>query len=225
MEMMDLSRGGCLLTVFGRKSRVALAISERRGGISHTSPGCPDLLPIFSCKKTHLNPLFPLSFYTFFRFQSPPFSHFLLSLLTFPRLIFTSQYGLGLQCVYSVFKIIPDLLELDALLLLSSLPHPSIFPTPPPTFVFHTSDSMLESFSYTWPLLPLKGRGGPTPSMEPWWFIPPRLSSFGNRGVALDITPALADGGRYDVALIWLLKSLRLFLATCCCCCCCCFFM
>ncbi len=36
----------------------------------------------------------------------------------------------------------------------------------------HTSDSMLESFSYTCPLLPVNGRGGPRLSFAGgvWWF-------------------------------------------------------
>lgn len=93
--------------MFGHKSRVALAISER-GLTSNTSSGCPDFFnPDFLEKKK--SRFFHFSLYLIFLFHS-------LYLSVFPplSLIFLSQYGLGLQCVDSVFKIIPDLLTLRA---------------------------------------------------------------------------------------------------------------
>lgn len=92
-------------------------------------------------------------------FYFPCLSHLLIF-----DLMVLSQYGLGLMFVDSVFKIIPDLLKPHTSTPLFFTGH-CLFLLP---FNSHTSDSMLESFSYTWPLLPLKGRGGLTPSMEPW---------------------------------------------------------
>lgn len=93
-------------------------------------------------------------------FYFPCLSHLLIF-----DLMVLSQYGLGLMFVDSVFKIIPDLLTTHTSTPLFFTGHCLFLLLP---FNSHTSDSMLESFSYTWPLLPLKGRGGLTPSMEPW---------------------------------------------------------
>lgn len=97
--------------MFGHKSRVTLAVSEG-GSTPHTSSECPDFfLTTFSCKISRLP-------FSQFLFQSLPFSLFLVSV------------WLGLQCVDSVFKIIPDLLTLQAstLLLLLHCHYPLLLP-------------------------------------------------------------------------------------------------
>lgn len=77
-----------------------MAISERLL-TSHASSECPDFYPHFLAKIKIFFPLILIFFISQFQFFSSSVS-----------LIFLSHYGLGLQCVDSVFKIIPDLLTL-----------------------------------------------------------------------------------------------------------------
>lgn len=103
--------------MFGHKSRVALAISER-GLTSHSSSGCPDFFTQIFLQNQDCFP-FPLTI--IFLFHSLYLSVFSSSSSLLFYLILLSQYGLGLQCVDSV-KIIPDLLTLHASIPLLLLP-------------------------------------------------------------------------------------------------------